>query len=131
MFVSTALAADPADTAASGGIPQLMSGALPMILIMVVFYFLLIRPNQQKIKEHDTMVKALRRGDKIVTSGGIIGTISKVEDDNIVVLEIAENVKVRVMRDTISHVLTKTIANDNKAEDKNSGSKLTEKSGGK
>lgn len=131
MFVSTALAADPAANTATPDMSQTMSGALPMIAIMVLFYFLLIRPNQKKIKEHNDMVSALRRGDKVVTSGGIIGTISKVEDDSIVVLEIAENVKVRVMRDTISQILNKTVANDNKSEDKASSGKSAEKAGGK
>ena len=80
---------------------------LPLILIFAVFYFLLIRPQQKKLKEHRNMVSALRRGDKVVTSGGLIGTISKVVDDNEVLLEIADNVRVRVVRGTISDVLTK------------------------
>lgn len=80
---------------------------LPLILIFAVFYFLLIRPQQKKLKEHRQMVSALRRGDKVVTSGGIIGTISRVVSDNEVLLEIAEDVRVRVVRGTITEVLTK------------------------
>lgn len=89
---------------------------MPLLLIIVVFYFLIIRPNQKKIKEHDDMVKNLRRGDKVVTAGGVVGVISKIEDDNIIILEVAENVKIRVLRDTISTVMAKTVANDNKAD---------------
>ncbi len=117
LFTSTALAADTATSAVAGAAPTL-GGALPMLLIIIVFYFLIIRPNQKKIRDHEEMTKALRRGDKVVTAGGVIGVISKVEDDNILVLEIAENVKVRVLRGTISEVVNKNIANDNKAEEK-------------
>jgi preprotein translocase subunit YajC len=82
---------------------------LPIILIFVVFWFLLIRPQQKKMKEHQAMLGALRRGDKVVTGGGIVGTITKVSaDDSELTVEIAENVKVRVLRSTISNVLSKT-----------------------
>lgn len=117
MFFSDASAAD-AVTSAANGMAPMMNGAAPLLFIVLVFYFLIIRPNQKKIKDHEDMVKALRRGDKVVTAGGVIGVISKIEDDNVLVLEIADEVKVRVVRDTISHVLTKTIANDNKADNK-------------
>lgn len=94
-----------------------------MLMMVAVFYFFLIRPNQKKIRDHEDMVKALRRGDKVITAGGVIGVISKIEDDNILVLEVAENVKIRVLRDTISNVMNKTVANDNKADNKSTGSK--------
>ena len=81
---------------------------LPLILIFVVFYFFLIRPQQKRMKEHKAMVQALRRGDRVVTAGGIIGTVTKVIDDAEVQVEIAENVKVRVMRATITDVISKT-----------------------
>lgn len=81
---------------------------LPLILIFAIMYFLLIRPQQKKMKDHQNMVSALRRGDQVVTQGGIIGKVSKVKDDNEVELEIAEGVKVRVVKSTIAQVLNKT-----------------------
>ncbi len=83
---------------------------LPLILIFAIMYFLLIRPQQKKVKEHQAMVAAVRRGDQIVTQGGLIGKISKVKDDNEVEVELAENVKVRVVKSTIAQVLAKTEA---------------------
>jgi preprotein translocase subunit YajC len=80
---------------------------LPLILIFVVFYFLLIRPQQRKAKDHKTMLDALRRGDRIVTGGGIIGTVARVDSPEEVVVDIAEGVRVRVLRSTISSVLAK------------------------
>lgn len=80
----------------------------PFALILVVFYFFLIRPQQQKAKEHKTMLSALRRGDRVVTGGGIIGTIAKVVNDEEVLVEIADNVRVRIARSTITSVLAKT-----------------------
>jgi preprotein translocase subunit YajC len=80
---------------------------LPLILIFVVFYFLLIRPQQRKAKDQKTMLDALRRGDRVVTGGGIIGTVARVDNPEEVVVEIAENVRVRVVRSTITTVLAK------------------------
>jgi preprotein translocase subunit YajC len=80
---------------------------LPLVLIFVVFYFLLIRPQQRKAKEHKSMLDALRRGDRIVTGGGIIGTVSRIVNAEEVQIDIAENVRVRVLRSTISNVLSK------------------------
>src|SRR6201984_2305823 len=80
---------------------------LPLILIFVVFYFLLIRPQQRKAKEHKTMLDALRRGDRVVTGGGIIGTVARVDNPEEVIVDIAENVRVRVLRSTITSVLAK------------------------
>ena len=82
---------------------------LPLILIFAIMYFLLIRPQQKKLKDHQAMVGALRRGDQVVTQGGIIGKVSKVfEDKGELEIEIAEGVKVRVVRSTIATVLSKT-----------------------
>ncbi|HJO74280.1 MAG TPA: preprotein translocase subunit YajC, partial [Rhodospirillales bacterium] len=103
MFVTPAYA-----QAAAGGGGGGIEAFLPLILIFVVFYFLLIRPQQKKMKEHKAMLGAVRRGDKIVTGGGIIGTITKVIDENEVTVEIADGIKVRVQRAMISSVLTKT-----------------------
>ena len=80
---------------------------LPLILIFVVFYFLLIRPQQRKAKDHKTMLDALRRGDRVVTGGGIIGTVSRVDSPEEITVDIAEGVRVRVLRSTISSVLAK------------------------
>ena len=80
---------------------------LPLILIFVVFYFLLIRPQQKKAKDHRTMLDALRRGDRVVTGGGIIGTIARVDSPEEVVVDIADGVRVRVLRSTITSVLAK------------------------
>ncbi|SDW25784.1 protein translocase subunit yajC [Ruegeria halocynthiae] len=82
---------------------------LPLILIFGIMYFLLIRPQQKKVKEHQAMVEAVRRGDQVVTQGGLIGKISKVkEGDNEIEVEIADGVKVRVVKSTIAQVLNKT-----------------------
>ena len=80
----------------SSGIGQF----IPLILICVIFYFFLIRPQQKKVKEHKAMVESLKKGDKIVTSGGITGTISRVIDNDKVEVEIADNVTVEVVRGT-------------------------------
>ncbi len=82
---------------------------LPLILIFAIMYFLLIRPQQKKMKEHQAMVEAVRRGDQVVTQGGLIGKVSKVkEGDNEIEVEIAEGVKVRVVKSTVAQVLNKT-----------------------
>jgi len=82
---------------------------IPLILIFGIMYFLLIRPQQKKLKEHQTMVEALRRGDQIITQGGIMGKVVKVKDNsNEIEVEIAAGVNVRVIRSTIATVVTKT-----------------------
>ncbi|GFE52355.1 preprotein translocase subunit YajC [Roseobacter cerasinus] len=82
---------------------------VPLILIFAIMYFLLIRPQQKKVKEHQAMVNALRRGDQVVTQGGVIGKVSKVKDgENELELEIADGVKIRVVQSTIASVLSKT-----------------------
>ncbi len=73
---------------------------IPLILIFVIFYFFLIRPQQKKVKEHKAMVEGLKRGDKVITSGGITGTIERIIDNDKVEVEIAENVKVEIVRAT-------------------------------
>lgn len=81
---------------------------IPLILILVIMYFFLIRPQQKKVKDHQAMVAALRRGDEVVTQGGLIGKITKVKDDTEVEVEVASGVKVRVLRPTIAQVRSKT-----------------------
>lgn len=104
MFVSTAYA----QTAGAGGSSDMLVQFLPLILIFVVFYFLLIRPQQKKMKEHKAMLGNIRRGDRVVTGGGIIGTVTKVGGDDELTVEIAENVRVRCVRSTVNLVLAKT-----------------------
>ncbi len=81
---------------------------VPLILIFAIMYFLLIRPQQKKLKDHQAMVAALRRGDQVVTQGGVVGKVVKVKDDGELELEIAEGVKVRVIQNTIATVVSKT-----------------------
>lgn len=104
MFVTPAFAQDAAGPSGAAAFGSLM----PIILIFIIFYFLLIRPQQKKMKEHRAMIEALRRGDEVVTSGGIVGKVSKVHEDGKVEIEIAEGVKVKVIKHTITHVLNKT-----------------------
>ena len=80
----------------SAGIGQF----IPLILIFVIFYFFLIRPQQKKVKEHKAMVESLKRGDKVITSGGITGTVERLIDNDKVEVEIAENVKVEIVKAT-------------------------------
>ena len=81
---------------------------IPIILIFVIMYFLLIRPQQKKIKEHKNMVDNLRRGDQVLTQGGIIGKITKIKEGEEIEVELAKEVKVSVIRSTIVNVLSKT-----------------------
>jgi preprotein translocase subunit YajC len=100
----------PAYAQAAGGAGSAFASFVPLILIFAIMYFLLIRPQQKKLKEHQAMVAALRRGDQVVTQGGLIGKVTKVKEDgsNEVEVEIADNVKVRVIKTTIAQVLSKT-----------------------
>ena len=100
--------ATPAYAQAAGGGAAAFGSFVPLILIFAIMYFLLIRPQQKKIKEHQAMVEALRRGDQVVTAGGIVGKVSKVRDDGEVEVEIASGVNVRVVKHTITQVRSKT-----------------------
>ena len=82
---------------------------IPLILIFVIFYFFLIRPQQKKVKEHKAMVQNLKRGDEVVTSGGIIGRVERVFDDGRLQLNISEGVNVEVIRDTVQSHFKKEI----------------------
>ena len=81
---------------------------IPLILIFVIFYFFLIRPQQKKVKEHKIMVQNLKRGDKIVTSGGIVGTVERVMENDKIEIEISENVKVEIVKSTGIQTLLNT-----------------------
>ena len=109
MLISPAYAQGAAAPGGADFIIQL----IPLILIFVIFYFFLIRPQQKKAKEHRTMLEALRRGDQVITQGGLYAKIVKVADDS-VEAEIAPNVKVKIVKGTIAAVVSKTEpANDN------------------
>lgn len=103
MFVSPAYAQTGGG---AGGFD--MFALLPLVLIFVVFYFLIIRPQQKKVKEHKALVEGLRRGDRVVTTGGIIGTVAKVTGDREIALEIAPGVRVRAVRGMIAEVMART-----------------------
>lgn len=103
MFISPAYA----QAAGSPGMGEFAGMILPLVAIMGVFYFLLIRPQQRKMKEHQQMLKKVVKGDTIITSGGLIGKVVKVVDDNELSVEIGENIKVRVLRSGISDVRAK------------------------
>jgi preprotein translocase subunit YajC len=85
----------------------MLTSLLPLILIIVIMYFLVLRPQQQRVKQHQVMVKALRRGDTVVTNGGLVGKVTKVVDDDQIEVEIADGVRVRQMRSMVSEVRAK------------------------
>lgn len=127
MLVSPAFAQAAGDAAA----PGLMESLVPFILIFIVFYFLLIRPQQKRAKEHKTMQSAIRRGDKIVTNGGIFGEVIKAKDDGVVEVEIAEGVRVKVDRNMISGIVAKPVPADKASnDDSNKDDNKNKKSGG-
>lgn len=84
----------------------------PLILLFAIFYFLLIRPQQQRAKQHQAMVNAVRRGDNVVTAGGMVGRVAKVKDDGEIMVEIAENVQVRVVKSTLTDVRSRADNDD-------------------
>ena len=100
MLISTAYAQTAGAGPAGGGLLEML---LPLALIMLIFYFLLIRPQQKRLKEHRNLIAAIRRGDTVVTSGGLIGKVTKVADDELQV-EVSEGVRLRVVRGTIAEV---------------------------
>ncbi len=102
MFITPAYAQSP-----FGGGSDMFVQMVPILLMFVIFYFLLIRPQQQRLKQHRELISNIRRGDTVVTSGGIVGTVTKVRDDNEVEVEIAKDTRVRVVKGTISEVRVK------------------------
>ena len=103
MFESIAWALGPGPQGAEGGPQALFTSFLPLIIIFAIFYFLLIRPQQKKAKQHREMLAALKKGDKVITSGGIYGVIDSVGDKTLT-LKIAENVKIKVGKAYIATV---------------------------
>lgn len=113
LFVSAARAADAVAPDAAANTAQLaepngLVRFLPLFLIFIVFYVLLIRPQQKKLDEQAALIKNLKKGDKIVTSGGIVGTIAKIEGDKYLMVEIAKDVQIKVVRATVSHLASDT-----------------------
>ena len=101
IFISAAMAQDAVPQMAEEA-PSAMMSYLPFVLIFGVFYFLVIRPQQKKLSDQEKMIKALQRGDRVVTSGGIHGKIVKIEGDTQLMLEIAEGVQIKIDRDNIA-----------------------------
>ncbi|MSO70827.1 MAG: preprotein translocase subunit YajC [Alphaproteobacteria bacterium] len=104
MLIGTAYA----QTAGGGSPTDLFTALAPMLVIVGIFYFLLLRPQQKKAKEHKEKLAGIRRGDRIVTGGGLIGTVSKVVGDNELMVEIAQGVRVSVIRSTVAEILGKS-----------------------
>jgi preprotein translocase subunit YajC len=104
MFVTPAFA----QTAGQAGAGSAVASFLPLILIFGIMYFLLIRPQQKKMKDLKAMVEALRKGDQVLTQGGIIGKIHRVGDDGVLEVEIADGVRVKIAKHTIVQVMNKT-----------------------
>ena len=92
---------------AGAGTSDMMMSLLPFVLIFVIMYFLILRPQQKRAKQHTEMVKNLRRGDNVVTSGGLLGKVTKVVDDDQIEVEIADGVRVRQLRGMVSEVRAK------------------------
>lgn len=105
MFITPAFA----QAAGAPGAGDFVGMILPLVLIMGVFYFLLIRPQQKKAREHQEMINKVAKGDTVVTNGGLIGKVTKVVDDNELQIEIGENVKVRLLRGGIHEVRAKGV----------------------
>jgi preprotein translocase subunit YajC len=112
MFITPAFA----QAAGAGDPNSMLSFLLPMSLVFVIMYFLILRPQQKKVKEHAELVKNIRRGDTVVTSGGLVGKVTKVVDDDQIEFEISDGVRVRQMRQMISGVRAKGEPAKEKAE---------------
>ncbi|MEQ8745436.1 preprotein translocase subunit YajC [Pyruvatibacter sp.] len=121
----------PAYAQTAGGGTDFLVTIFPFIIVFAIIYLLILRPQQKRIKEHRAMVEAVRRGDTVVTAGGLIGKVTKVVDETEVQVEIAEGTRVRVVRSTLSDVRSKTEpapkdppkAANNKADDTDTGTK--------
>ena len=106
MFISSAFAQTAPAAAAEGGLMGSLTGMLPLVLMFVVLYFIMIRPQMKRQKEHRAMIDALAKGDEIVTSGGLLGKVSRM-GEGFVHLEVAEGVEVQIQRSAVAQVLPK------------------------
>ena len=107
MFVTTAFAQGSLFGGGAGGEGNLLMSLLPFILIFVIMYFLILRPQQKRVKSHQEMVKNVRRGDTVITNGGLVGRVTKVSDDEHIEIEIADGVRIRQMRQMLTEVRAK------------------------
>jgi preprotein translocase subunit YajC len=107
MFITPAFAQGLPFGLGGGDSAGMITSLMPLILIIVIMYFLVLRPQQQRVKQHAAMVKALRRGDTVVTNGGLVGKVTKVVDDDHVEIEISDGVRVRHVRTMLSEVRAK------------------------
>src|SRR6202012_2442359 len=108
MFITPAFAqGNPISGMLGGDSAGMITSFMPLILIIVIMYFLVLRPQQQKVKQHQAMIKALRRGDTVVTNGGMVAKVTKVVDDDYIEVEIADGVRVRQMRSMVTEVRAK------------------------
>ena len=105
MLISPAFAQAP--SILGGGDNPLTSFLVPMVLVFVIFYFLMLRPQQKRAKQHQELIKNLRRGDTVITSGGLVGKVTKVVDDDQIEVEIADDVRVRQLRSMVADVRAK------------------------
>ena len=111
MFISTAFAQGSLSSlfggGASGDSGNMMMQLLPFALIFVIMYFLILRPQQKRVKQHAELVKNVRRGDTVITNGGLVGKVTKVIDDDQIEIEIADDVRIRQMRQMVTDVRAK------------------------
>ena len=107
MLITPAFAQSSLFGLGGGDSAGMITSFMPLILIIVIMYFLVLRPQQQKVKQHQAMVKALRRGDTVVTNGGLVGKVTKVVDDDHIEVEISDGVRVRHLRTMVSEVRVK------------------------
>src|SRR6476469_2337004 len=107
MFITPAFAQGSLFGGGAGGDGGMLMSLLPFVAIFVIMYFLILRPQQKRVKQHQEMVKNLRRGDNVVTSGGTLGKVTKVVDDDQIEIEIADGVRVRQMKSMVSEVRAK------------------------
>ena len=107
MFISTAFAQGSLFGGAGGDSGNMVMSLLPFALIFVIMYFLILRPQQKRVKQHQALIKAVRRGDTVITNGGLIGKVTKVIDDDQIEVEIGDGVRIRQVRSMITDVRAK------------------------
>jgi preprotein translocase subunit YajC len=107
MFITPAFAQGSLFGGGAGGDGGMLMSLLPFVLIFVIMYFLILRPQQKRVKQHQEMVKNVRRGDTVITNGGLVGKVTKVIDDDQIEIEIADDVRIRQMRQMVAEVRAK------------------------
>jgi preprotein translocase subunit YajC len=110
---------------ATGGTTDMLTSLLPLVLIFVVFYFLLIRPQQRRAREHREMLGSVRRGDQVVTGGGFLGKVTKVLNDNEIEIELAEGMRVRALKGTLQNIVSRGEPSAKEAANKEAADKPT------